>query len=324
MYHILINRLQPFRSTPCKLCHQVKYAPLGQYFVVVLSNGISVYATYNKSQSSSFILLHSFTGHVGLVKSLSWANDNIFFSSGVDKNVYGWDVQRGKRIDNFNVLREFGVCTYLEVFASYQRFEGVACTSDGGIHRLDWNGTGDCRVVTINSQCDDMPKTTCFNRDRSILYVGTERGAIRCFHWDNDKNRIKCFREIVLHVSLTNGSTKNPAISHIRMAANILITTGGVDGSVILSSIEHNQTKEANELKSTQPHASILNYQNENVVLIAMEDYQESKDLVTELEQNIVTLNNDHEFALHSKDVLWRNEIKELTEKTNKIVEAEQ
>lgn len=322
MYHILTNRLQPFRFTSCKLCHQVKYAPLGQYFAVVLSNGIYVYATYNKPHSSSFFLLHSFMGHVGLVKSLSWANDNIFFSSGVDKNIYGWDVQRGKRIDNFNVLREFGICTYLEVFTSYQRFEAVACTSDGGIHRLDWNGTGSCQVETINSQSDDMPTTTCFNGDRSILYVGTEKGTIRCFHWNSDKDRIKCFREMSFHVSLVNNSI-NPAISHVRVAEDCLITTGGVDGSIILSSIQHKETKESRELKSTQPQISILNPQNDNVVLIALEDYQESNVLITELEQKIVTLNNDNEFALHSKDVLWRNEIRELTEKTNKIVEAE-
>lgn len=318
MYHILIDRLKSYREMACKICHKVMFSPLGQYFAAVLGNGISIYATYQGGNSSSFLLLHSFTGHVGPVKSLSWANDNILFSAGIDKNIYGWDMQHGTRVDSLNVLRSFGNCNALVAFSSNKRLEVAACTSDGGVYRIDCLGTEKCEVKTLIRQSEDVPVSICLNEERSILYVGTTRGVIRCINWNINTSEMTCFQEIYLHNrhSLSSSNSINPAIRSIRVARNCLITAGGIDGSIFLSLTGQNSNNKS--------LVSSSSFQNDNIVLITLEDYKQSKDLVVELEQQIITLNNDHEFALHSKDALWRNEIKELTDKTDEIVEAEQ
>ncbi len=324
MYHVLVDRLKSFREMPCKVCHEVKFAPLGQYFAAVLGNGISIFATYQKDKSSSsFLLLQSFTGHVGLIKDLSWANDNILFTAGIDKNIYGWDVQRGARIDNLNILRTFGNCDALVVFSSKKKFEAAACTSDGAIHRIHWIGistaASELKTLTTGSgeNAEDKPVSICFNEEKTVLYVGTSNGVVRCFNWttEEEAERMTCFREVSIHAR--HPDSQKPAITCLRTAGSCLITAGGIDGSLVLSS--------TGKPRDSKLQLSVVpTFQNDNVVLITLEDFKQSKDLVTELEQKIISLINDHEFALHSKDMLWRNEIKELTERTNEIVGAEQ
>ncbi len=323
MYHILVERLKAYREMSCKVCHAVKFAPLGHYFVAVLSSDIHIYATYSKTNSTtSFVLLHCFTGHSGLVNSVTWANDNILFTTGLDKNVYGWDIQRGSRIDNLNVFRSFGECTALDVSSKGFGFEAAVCTSDGALHRVVWSGIGEIEVTNVHTRSDDVPILLAFNQDRTMLFVGTTRGIIRCFDWDS-KGRISCIKESCYHSKLSSMIQRSKTVPSIRClssARNYLFTAGGLDGSIILYGIE-----QILQIHSTS-HGYQNNFQlnNNTVALTTLEDYNFSRDLLVDLEHKIVTMNNEHEYALHSKDALWKNEIKELTEKTNEIVEAEQ
>jgi hypothetical protein len=98
-----------------------------------------------------------------------------------------------------------------------------------------------------------------------------------------------------------------------------IVSAGGNDGSLFISSMKASK-QETSQIKTTFP---IFSNQNEGFSLINVEDHEESQVLISDLEQKIRTLKNDHEFALHSKDALWQAEMKELSGKTNEIVEAE-
>ena len=326
MYHLLIDKLKAYREMSCKVCHDIKFAPLGHYFAAVLSNDIYVYASYSKSASTtSFQMLHCFTGHSGVVKTLSWANDSILFTSGSDKHVYGWDIQRGSRIDNLNVFRSFGECTALDVSSKGLGYEATACTSDGALHWVVWSGIGEIEVSNMYTRSDDVSISLTFNNDRTLLFVGTTKGHIRCFDWESKgKGGVNCIREFCHHSKFTGAmDDMNDNLFPIKCLKSVgryLFSGGGMDGSIFLCEITQNSKM---HLDSKQPQNG-FQLTTDAVALISLEDYNQNKEILVDLEQKIVTLNNEHEYALHSKDALWKNEIKEITEKTNEIVEAEQ
>ena len=57
--------------------------------------------------SYTFQLLNTFTGHIGPVRRIAWApNDLSIFSAGVDGNVYGWELTSGARIEEVSQLNQ--------------------------------------------------------------------------------------------------------------------------------------------------------------------------------------------------------------------------
>eukprot|EP00957_Ditylum_brightwellii_P099030 7543479-Ditylum_brightwellii.AAC.1 len=93
--------------------------------------------------------------------------------------------------------------------------------------------------------------------------------------------------------------------------------SAGEDGSIFVSAI---QTFKRGLFVELLPHSK---YFNDDVVLVSSEAYDEQKDQIDELNRKIVAMNRDHEFALHSKDSMWKNELKEFTAKTDELLEGE-
>ena len=324
MFHILMTGLKLYREITCKICKMVRFCRGGQYFAAAMAKGIFVYNTFQYESAYTFDLVHSFTGHSGPVNSLSWANDSVLFTAGQDGNIYGWTLIHGARLDNLNVLRNFGICKALVTTFTGKRFEAAACTSDGALHKLIWNGNAsdDCQVFLIKKpNCNENATSLCFSSDNSFLFTGTEQGKILIYDWDSAGTASNCKRELTLHNKSPNYDQILNSVKCITISKdNTIISTGGIDGSLFISSMKTSTQKSSKDMMSPCP---ILSNQNEGLSLINIEEYEECRVSISDLQQKIETLKNEHEFNLHSKSAMWQEKMKELSESTDEILKEE-
>ena len=267
-----------------------------------------------------FILVATFTGHVGPIHNLSWT-DGFLFSCGSDRNIYGWDMNLGARVDNMNVLMSLGLCRALVVTSLYKSFTAVAFTSDGALHKLTWSGktSEESNTLTLCAPREDGISSVCLSQDKNFLFAGTSNGTIRCYTWGKDVN---CISQISLHCKVHASPHPNQmgnAISSLLFVDNMVASAGFFDGSMFLTSLKSSHFQQENS--GHLHHVAPLHADN---VLISADDYNNCRATISELEERIKTLNNDHEFESHSKDMLWKNELKELNEKTDEVIRAEQ
>lgn len=289
-----------------------------------MGNCISVYNTFQYDSGFEFELINSFTAHVGPIHTLSWGNDSVLFTAGQDSNIYGWTLTSGSRIDNFNVLRSSGPCKILATTFVGKGFEAAACTSDGALHKLVWNGkaTEDCKTFLIHKPNENITITCLnFSVDDKLLLTGTKEGKIRVYDWNSAGKASNCKREIALHNCNPSSDENIHTVRRITMSKDsTIISVGGNDGSLFISSMKACSKQETSNDKTP---AHYFSNQKEGLALMNIEDYEENQVLISDLEQKIKTLKNDHDFALHSKDALWQAEMKELSDRTDQIVEAE-
>ena len=202
----------------------------------------------------TFDLVHSFTGHSGPVESLSWATDSVLFTAGLDGNIYGWTLIHCARIDNFNVLRNFGVCTALVTTFRQKRFEAAACTSNGAVHKLIWNGnpSEDCQTFLINKPNSNGSATSlCFSIDDKFLFTGTKQGKILIYDWDPAGSASNCKREIALHnISPYSDEVLNSVKCITVSKDRTIISAGGSDGSLFISSMKASKQELTESLDS--------------------------------------------------------------------------
>eukprot|EP01039_Chlorochromonas_danica_P002482 gene2482-2720_t len=93
-YHVLIDKIKPFRETIVKNAKCLKYSNGGQYWAAASAINVSVYET------RTFTQLVNYQGHQLTVVRLCWApGDEVLFSAGMDGNVYGWPVSREGRME---------------------------------------------------------------------------------------------------------------------------------------------------------------------------------------------------------------------------------
>jgi WD40 repeat protein len=100
---VLHRELKPFRELPITKCRALAYTPGGNMFAAASSITVFVYDALTLTE------LQAFTGHVAPVKTVTWASNGLsLYSSGLDGNVYGWDVTTGERIDELAALNNTG------------------------------------------------------------------------------------------------------------------------------------------------------------------------------------------------------------------------
>lgn len=324
MYHVLLGEIKPYREMQCQGAVKcVRFSEGGQYLAAGIGNTISIYSTYQQKFFSTFSLNMSFLGHVGPVKHFSWAG-NMLFSSGGDRNIYGWDMNHGARIDNLNVLRSFGECESLVVTSSRDSFKAAACTSDGKLHMLWWTGKNkdECEVVTLRIPNDDSVNAVSLNEDRQFLFAGMSSGSVRIYDWEGGPEYVKehqqCIPQVSLHCKHLHPSNKT--ISRICCKGNQLITAGGIDGALTVSSL---RTSHVHNNENIMHRLEIAPTMNDDIVLISTDEFEATKDLISELQEKVKTMKNDHDFSLHDKENLWKNELIELTETTDVVIHAE-
>lgn len=317
MYHVLVDSIKAYRNLQCHAPVQMlEFSP--RFLAAVVGNTINLYEVYQKRHSESFILMLSFTGHIGPLNCIYWTNDTLF-TAGIDRNLYGWDISTKSRIDAMNVLRSFGPCISI-VFSSSQRKYYAACvTSDGSLHKLIWNGNASesCTIITRREQSHDPISTVAFNMDQSILLAGTRAGVIQCYKWQCSTETFDfiCTSQIPLHQPQTPGLTSRLSITRLRMTPNNLVwSAGGVDGSIFSCVLSSS--------KSSLSMQSVIHGIDETI-LITPEQYDSTMTLIDTLKSNIQNLKEDHEYSLYSTDNRWKSEVEDLSRQSKQLLSAE-
>lgn len=319
-FHILAESIKSHRSV---LCHNpVSLLSFSaKYLAAVIGNTINLYEVYQKNASSCLILVSSFTGHIGSIKCICWSVDT-FFSGGIDKNFYGWNIAQSSRIDNMNVLRSSGYCESIAFVSSSMRYDAACITSNGSLHRLFWSGNISevCNVVSHTSEGDDTMSCLAFNSQDSMLVVGTYSGTIKCYTWSYTPENFSfhCTSTIPLHRSDPKSSSLTHAICCIRSAAdNVMISGGTIDGSIFAISLDEHESIMASS------HSPYENRGMVHAVLISADDYETKSNTIQTLNTKIKHLIAENEYNSHSRDMLWKGELDSLSRKAEVSLEEE-
>ena len=316
LYHILIDGLKSYREMPCKSPVKIiVFSEGGRYLAVAIANGISVYSTFQDRHPSTFLLESSFIGHTGPVQCLTWSGDKLF-SAGADRNMFGWDMGTGVRIDNLNVLRSSGACVSVAVAPSYNVLRVATCTTDGALHKIEWSGrSADESTTTLlcGPSTEKKINTVCLSQDKSTLFAATSNGVVQIYSWLSEDDPTRIVHQVALHCnySLVSLQRSIPLVSRMMCSGTFLISTGGKDGSLMLSEYSSSQPP---------PRVSLI---NEDIVLIRIDAYEETKEVINELKRNIKTLKSDHNFELHSKEMIWKNILAEQKDQAGETFTAE-
>jgi WD40 repeat protein len=319
LYHILIDGLKSYREMSCKSPVKIiAFSEGGRYLAVAIANGISVYSTFQDSDTSTFLLESCFIGHTGPLQCLTWAGGKLF-SAGADRNIFGWDMHTGVRIDNFNVLRSSGACMSVAVATSCTLLRVATCTTDGALHKIEWSGrSADESSTTLlcGPSNENKITTVCLSQDKSTLFAATMNGVVKIYSWLSGDDPTHIVHQVALHCnySLVSLQRSIPLVSRMMCSGPFLISTGGNDGSLMLSEYSSSQSP------PRVPPPSII---NEDIVLIRIDVYEETKELINELKRNIKTLKSDHDFELHSKEVIWKNIFSEQKDQAGETFIAE-
>jgi hypothetical protein len=317
MFHVLIDSIKPYRSVQCHApVHLLEFNP--RFLAAVVGNTINLYEVYQKKNVMSFILVLSFTGHIGPLNSIHWTDDTLF-SAGTDRNLYGWNLSSASRIDAMNVVRSFGSCVSIAFSSSQRKYDAACVTSDGSLHKLTWNGiiSDACTIVTKQNESHDSPTIVTFNMDQSALLVGTRSGAIQCYKWHSSPDNFDfiCTSQVLLHQIPTSDPISKSSINRLRMTLNHLIWSAGeIDGSIFSCIVSPSES-------SLSTQSVILGV--DETILTTKEDYESKLMLIDTLKSNLEQLKNDHEYNLHSNDNLWRSEVEDLSCRSEQLLNAE-
>ncbi len=324
MYYVLVDGLKAYRELQCRSpIRCVRFSEGGQYLAAVCGNTISVYRTYQHCNTYTFSLVTSFIGHVGAIKYLTWSHNTIF-SSGLDRNIYVWDMNNGARIDNMNVLRSFGICESMAIIKSRNpTVHAVACTTDGNLHAIQWSGKlGDeSKVTTLSANDGDKITTVCLSEDETIVFAGTFSGSVYIYSWDSGATQaqvsLSLLQKMSLHCNNSMISSTRNSISCMMSRGSQLISAGGLDGVLLLSTLKSSAYEQQKSIV-TSPISN-----DDGIIVVSTDEFESTKDTIAELEERIKTMKSDYQFSIHSKETLWKNELTELTQKTDEVVDAE-
>ncbi len=327
MYHVLAGALKEYRQVQCQSAVRRLEYSAGGHKIAVVGNSIQVYPTYQSSYPGTFLLDTSFTGHVGPIDNLTWAGDSLF-STGSDRNIFGWDTTHGSRIDNMNLLQSIGPCRSIAVSSTRSSYNAAVAMSDGSLHKLAWSGkySEESKCSLICKSADDGITTVCISQDKSFLFAGTTSGSIKCYSWhsshENNESH-SCLSQIPLHLNLysslrsaTNDKRIQGAISRLKSTRNFIVSTGGIDGAICMCKVQSSHHPDDDQMYD----APLL---NNHIVLISSEEYGENKENISELNNRIQSLKREFDVQLHSRDTLFETKMQELTSKTDMLLETE-
>ena len=302
---------------PCKSPVRIlAFSDGGRYLAAAISNGISIFSTFQDRHPTTFIVESSFIGHTGLIQCLKWAGE-ILYSTGTDRNIFGWDMHTGVRIDNMNVLRSSGACMSIAVAPSRTLLKAAVCTSNGALNKIEWSGrSADESNVTLlcSPSSENKITTVCLSQDKSTLFAATTNGIVRIYNWLSDNAQI--VHQLALHCNYSLVISQNsPTVSTMMCSGTFLISTGGEDGSILFSDYSSSQAHQNSPL----PPSLI----NEDIVLISIDAYEETKEIINDLKGNVKVLKNDHDFEMHSKEALMTKELAKGRALTETHIKAE-
>ncbi|CAF0728049.1 unnamed protein product [Brachionus calyciflorus] len=284
LMNILIDDIKQFKEFTIRGCKECSFSNGGHLFAAVHGNVIQIYSTTN------FENISNLKGHNGKVRQILWSNDDTkLISCGMDGAVYEWDTITGKRTGEY-VLKN---CSYTSVGMSPDAKNIYAVGSDRKLKEIT-----DSQILReIEVEEDDViPTTVGLSRSGRMLFVGTNKGALRSYKFPLTKPT-----EFQEHT----GHTK--AITRMKVSWNDeYAITSSEDGTIVLWKIQDKEGRAPKRDKETGWAEEIL---------ITKSDLEEKNQLMVELRNRVNELKTENEYQMRLKDMSSSDKIKELTEK---------
>eukprot|EP00520_Triparma_pacifica_P017342 CAMPEP_0118652876 /NCGR_PEP_ID=MMETSP0785-20121206/11546_1 /TAXON_ID=91992 /ORGANISM="Bolidomonas pacifica, Strain CCMP 1866" /LENGTH=1434 /DNA_ID=CAMNT_0006545411 /DNA_START=134 /DNA_END=4435 /DNA_ORIENTATION=+ len=334
MYNVMVNELKQFRELPLKGCRQLEYSNGGHMFAACVGQMISVYSTYKFNISTGFECLFNYNGHISNVSKVLWSpNDTFMYSTGLDGNVYGWNLQGNEvtaRYDEVNILNR--ACSYTGMVAEFA--EGMSkinriavCGSENYFLELTWEeGKKDshvCRQIDIGSADKDCITCLALSNNKKYLFAGTASGNVRTYDWPLDGTNPISQTYKVHHfkvVTGAGGSESYRGVTDMRISNddNYLFTTAH-DGSVFVIGLQVVE-RGLDTKPSLVPHDSQFQL---DAILVSQEEVEKQLEDVENLQKELDEQKMESEKTLHMETANWQKEFKDMQEDGESKLTAE-
>jgi len=334
MYNIMVEELNLFRELPLKGCRQLEFCNGGHMFAACHGQMISVYQTYRYNGATGLENLFNFAGHTSNVSKILWSpNDSFMYSTGLDGNVYGWNLMGSDataRYDEVNILNR--ACSYTGMVAQF--FDGsskinrvAVCGSENYFLELTWEegkkDSHNCRQIDIGNSDKDCITCLALSNSKKYLFAGTASGNVKTYDWPLDSTnpiaqnyRVHQFKK----VAGAGGSEHFKGITDMRVSNddNYLFTTAH-DGSVFVCGLQVCE-RGLDTKPSLVPDPRQFQL---DAVFVSQEEVEMRDEEVAELQKQLDEQKMDAEKTLHMEIANWQKEFKDMQEEGEGRLTAE-
>ncbi|KAG3110508.1 hypothetical protein PI124_g6033 [Phytophthora idaei] len=319
IYQLLQENLRQVKELATKACRFVRYAHGGHLFACAAGLTVTTFRTY------TFEAVHTFSGHIGAVRCLSWSRDDIYlFSAAHDGAIYRWDISTGLRSEEMQHVVKH--CQYAAfVVDRNDPSIVVASGSDGKIREI----TAGEETKSFDLPAGTIIASMALMKDCKRLFVGTKAGSILIYPWPlNNKGVAEYFAhaEGILHLRVTEDNEQLITCAEDGSVGIFKILNGGLQYQ------EHDNTSGTSRtgISTARPMSSSASTERRkageaytDAVLVARDDLEEQRAEVLEWQQRHDQVKADVEFALHRKENEWINRLHVLKEESEHLVVQE-
>ncbi|KAK1939385.1 Cilia- and flagella-associated protein 57 [Phytophthora citrophthora] len=325
IYQLLQESLRQVKELAIKACRFIRYAHGGHLFACASGLTVTTFRTY------SFEAVHTFSGHIGAVRCLSWSRDDTYlYSAAHDGAIYRWEMSTGMRSEEMQHVVKH--CQYA-AFAVDRNDPSlvVASGSDGKIREI----TAGEETKSVDLPTGTVLTSMALMKDCKRLFAGTKAGSVLVYPWPLSNKGIA---EYFVH---------SESILNLRMTEdNEQLITCAEDGSVgifkiLNSGLQYQAQEEAfgsgtatsrTGISTARPMSSSGASERRkagtgtvytDAVLVARDDLEERRAEVVEWQQRHDQVKADVEFALHRKENEWINRLHVLKEESEHLVVQE-
>ncbi|OWZ15707.1 WD domain-containing hypothetical protein [Phytophthora megakarya] len=357
IYQLLQDSLRQLKELPIKACrfsqHSerthwkqftrfqvtlvfVRYAHGGHLFACASGITVTTFRTYTLEA------VHTFSGHIGAVRCLSWSRDDTYlFSAAHDGAIYRWEISTGTRSEDMqHVVKN---CQYA-AFAVDRQDPSlvVASGSDGKIREI---------TAVEETKSFDLPTGTVITsmtlmKDCKRLFAGTKAGSVLVYPWPlSNKGVIEYFAhaEGILHLRMTEDNEKLITCAEDGCVGIFKVLSSGLQHQTHDETVTHigtatttisigrpmsSATLERRRAGATPMSSATLERRRvgatyTDAVLVARDDLEERRAEVLDWQQRHDQVKADVEFALHRKENEWINRLHVLKEESEHLVVQE-
>jgi len=323
IYQLLQESLCQVKELAIKACRFVRYSHGGHLFACASGLTVTTFRTY------TFEAVHTFSGHIGAVRCLSWSHDDTYlFSAAHDGAIYRWDISTGLRSEEMqHVVKQ---CQYA-AFAVDRNDPSVvvASGSDGKIREITAGEETKSFAVPAGTVITSM----ALMKDCKRLFAGTKAGSILVYPWPlSNKGIAEYFAhaEGILHLRMTDDNEQLITCAEDGSVGIFKILGGGLvhqahdeNSSSVRVGASTTGSSSARPTSSATPERRKAGVTYTDAVLVARDDLEERRAEVVEWKQRHDQVKADVEFALHRKENEWINRLHVLKEESEHLVVQE-
>ena len=301
-FNVLSDCLEPARSTPLnvKNCKSIRFSPGGHLFAVSFGISLEVYNTY------SFTLVKTLMGHIRRVRSLSWFDNILLYSTGEDGSVYGWNINTGKRVDETTIQN----CVFTGLASDHERPIVCAAGNDKRLYEVRRNDQGDTEFATCSILGEDLITELVITHQNNAVIAGTATGCLRVYPWPLGKHADPTnFQEIKVH----NGPVNNLVLTH----DDYYCLSVADDGTVFATAITS-----ASSFRSKTDGMDPTHF-NYNAVMVDREKIDIKDRIIVDLRKEVEELKSRHELEMAMQSKVWHDQLKQKTEEMDTAIAVE-